>query len=371
LRVPVRVLVADDSAFIRRAVERMLGGDPSIQVVGAATNGVEAVEMARTLAPDVVLMDVNMPEMDGMQALERIMAETPTRVILMSTLTRSGAEITLRALEMGAVDFIDKTMAGGAMDIYTLAPIVREKVLVAVRARPKGAASADTPDAGAAHAARPVPEPTRAGGVAAVAADAQAATYEVVVVGCSTGGPRALSLLIGALPSDFPVGIVVAQHMPSGFTQTLAERLDRESPLAVCEARDGDLVAPGRVLIAPGGEQISLMRARGLLRVGVGPGDPALLHRPCVDVLFASAAEVSGARGIGVILTGMGHDGAAGLARMRAAGARTIVESEETALIDGMPRSARGSAEVSLRLDAIAAHLVRLSDSPAPRPEAY
>lgn len=363
---PVRVLVADDSAFIRRAVERMLAADPAIRVVGAASNGLEAVEMVRQLTPDVVLMDVNMPEMDGLEALARIMAETPTRVILMSTLTRAGAEITLRALEMGAVDFIDKTTAGGSMDIYSLAPLVREKVHVVSHARPRSPAEAPP---------HPAPPPPAGDAPAApddgeVPVSAGASRYEVVVVGASTGGPRALSLLISALPADFPAGIVVAQHMPSGFTETLAERLDRESQLEVCEARDGDVVRPGRVLIAPGGRQISLLRVRGALRVAVGAGDAAQLHRPSVDVLFHSAAEVVGARSIGVVLTGMGHDGAAGLRHLREVGAGTVVESADTALIDGMPRAARGAAEASLRLERIAGHLLRLCDAGPHAPEA-
>jgi two-component system, chemotaxis family, protein-glutamate methylesterase/glutaminase len=361
VRDPIRVLIVDDSAFIRRAVERMLGAEPELRVCGSATNGAEAVEQVHRLKPDVVLMDVNMPEMDGLEALERIMAELPTKVVLMSTLTRAGAEVTLRALEMGAVDFIDKSAVDSAMDIYALAPVIRRTVLAVARAG-EAALPDESTEQQTEHAQARLPDALPPAGPA---------PHEAVLIGTSTGGPRALSVITCALPADFPVGIVIAQHMPGGFTTTLADRLNRESPLEVREACDGDVVRPGRVLVVPGGQQATLARIRGELRLRIHAGDPDLLYRPSVDLLFASAAEVLGARCVAVVLTGMGHDGADGLRRLREAGARTLVESAETALIDGMPRAARPAAEAVVRLEQIPARLIELcSPSPAARERA-
>jgi two-component system, chemotaxis family, protein-glutamate methylesterase/glutaminase len=351
-----RVLIVDDSPFIRRAVERILAADPEISVVGSASNGAEAIERVRELAPDVVLLDVNMPEVDGLQALETIMAETPTNVILMSTLTREGAEITLRALELGAVDFIDKTVAGGTMDIYALAPILREKVRVVggVRSRAPAYGAQSHPAATKLTHDRLQPRRTTT----------PRCPYDAVVIGASTGGPRALSLLIGALPTGFPAAIVIVQHMPAGFTHTLAERMDRESNLHVREARDGDPLEPGTVLVAPGGLQARVLRVDDAFRIRIEAAAPELLHRPSIDVLFTSAAEAIGERCIGVILTGMGHDGALGLEAIQRAGGRTIAESEDSALIDGMPRAARRAAEAVLPLDGIAQRVVDLCVAP-------
>ncbi len=338
---PVRVLIVDDSAFVRRAVERMLATGPEVEVVGTGTTGAEAVRLAGELRPDVIVLDVNMPEMDGLEALRRIMAETPTRVVMMSTHTRQGAQTTMRALELGAVDFVDKTSAGTVMDIHGLAPLLREKVLAA---------------AGASVARPSIPQ-AEAPPSLAPATDVEVAKscpYDLVVIGASTGGPRALVKVLSGLPAGFRAGVVVAQHMPAGFTETLAERLDRCSPLTVTEAKDGDPVRPATALIAPGGMQVALQRVDGEIVVRVDVGPPHLLHRPSVDRLFRSAAEVVGRRAVGVVLTGMGDDGAVGLAALRDAGGRTLAESEETAIIYGMPRSAARSAEQILPLPEIA-----------------
>jgi two-component system chemotaxis response regulator CheB len=343
---PARVLLVDDSAFVRRATERMLGPLPGVTVVGGARDGEEALAQVRALRPDLVIMDVEMPGMDGLAALEGIMRECPTPVLLLSSHTQAGAEITLRALEAGAVDFMDKG-AGTGMDIHALAPLLREKVGAALRARTAPRAAPPLP-----------PRPSAKDGGKAPAA--RPGRYEVVAIGSSTGGPRALAELVPALPAGFAAAVVIAQHMPHGFTETLAERLDRRSPLHVAEAKDGDAVVPGTVLIAPGGRQMGVKRAAdGTLSIRLWD-DPLSLHKPCVDALFGSVARAAGSAAVGVVLTGMGSDGAEGLARIRAAGGRALVESARTAVIDGMPAAARGSAERDVDLEEMAGALAAI-----------
>jgi two-component system chemotaxis response regulator CheB len=344
---PARVLLVDDSAFVRRATERMLEPMEGVEVAGYAANGEEALRLVHELQPDLVIMDLNMPGMDGMQALERIMSERPTPVLLLSSMTSEGAEVTLRALEAGAVDFVDKTDAGTVMDIHGLAPVIRDKVRAVLRSR---------------HL--PPPAPRMDAPAAADAAGTQVAAggaYEVIAIGASTGGPRALTEVIPALPLGLGAGVVVAQHIPPGFTETLAERLDRRSLIRVREARDGDAVLPDLALLAPGGRQMAVVRDDGGgLRVRVWDDGGERLHRPSVDLLLSSVAEAAGARSVGVVLTGMGSDGAEGLARIRRAGGRALVESAETAVIDGMPRAARPHAERSLALGRIAPALAEM-----------
>jgi two-component system chemotaxis response regulator CheB len=317
-----------------------------VVVVGSARDGEEAVRQVRALRPDLVIMDVEMPGLDGIAALGRIMRECPTPVLLLSSHTRDGAEVTLRALEAGAVDVLDKGGAGTSMDIHALAPALREKVEAVLRARtpPPG-----EPPASASRPAPSAPLPGLARG-----------RYEVVAIGSSTGGPRALAELVPAFPAGFAAAVVVAQHMPPGFTETLAERLDRRSHLCVAEARDGGPVLPGHVLIAPGGRQTRVERGAGGALVTRVFDDAGCLHRPSVDGLFESVALAVGAASVGVVLTGMGNDGAAGLARIRQAGGRGLVESESTAVINGMPAAARASAERDLPLEEMAGALAAI-----------
>ncbi|CAN5329951.1 chemotaxis response regulator protein-glutamate methylesterase [soil metagenome] len=340
----VRVAVVDDSAFIRRAVVRMLSDVPGISVVATGCNGREAVDLARQLHPDVIVMDVNMPEMDGLSALERIMREAPTAVLVLSTVTSEGAEVTLRALELGAVDFIDKTTAGTAMDIHELQAVLRDKVLAVAGVQPPPPRAASPPQP---RAERLVP-----------AQLASSATVELIAIGASTGGPRALSRLLPNLPADLPVPIVIAQHMPEGFTSTLAQRLDNQSQVAVREARDGDALEPALALIAPGGKQMRVVREDGRLVARVSGGAPGELHHPSVDLLFRSIADAVGSGTVAVVLTGMGADGAAGLRQVRDGGGRTVAESQDTAVIYGMPRAAGEWADEILPLDRIAPALV-------------
>jgi two-component system, chemotaxis family, protein-glutamate methylesterase/glutaminase len=355
---PVRVLVVDDSAFMRRAVERMLVDSPAIRVVGTAANGEEAVSLACELHPDIIVMDVNMPEMDGLQALEHIMSRCPTPVLMLSTLTRAGAATTLRALELGAVDFVDKSLPGTAMDIYQLGPKLRDKVLAV--------ASTELQPAPPRNGIRADATPPRSTSVSTTPAPPLAGMVELIAIGASTGGPRALTEILPLLPANLGAAVVVAQHMPAGFTTTLAERLNERCALEVREAADGDRLRPGMVLIAPGGKQTRVVRAADGFVARVTDSAPDLLHHPSVDVLLGSVATAVGRRAIGVVLTGMGYDGAQGMMAMREAGARTLVESNETAVINGMPNAARPYAERTVPLDRIAATLVEMC---APRPD--
>jgi two-component system, chemotaxis family, protein-glutamate methylesterase/glutaminase len=349
----IRVLIVDDSAFVRRAIERMLSESTMIRIVGTATNGEEAIRLACDRRPDVIVMDVNMPEIDGLQALESIMKRCPCPVLMMSTLTRAGATITIRALELGAVDFIDKSQAGTAMDIYRLGPQLRDKVLTVARAD-VAPAPVEVPPRKEKPQPRSEAQPRRA------------VSYDLIAIGASTGGPRALNEILPHLPGNLGVGLVIAQHMPPGFTATLAERLDERCALHVREAADGDPIESGAALIAPGGKQMQLERRGGRLSVRIQESPPDRLHRPSVDVLFESVAETLGPRAIGVVLTGMGNDGATGLQAMRDAGARTVAESSETAVIFGMPRAAAVAAEMVQPLHRIAPTLIELCGASDP-----
>ncbi|HEX6926825.1 MAG TPA: chemotaxis response regulator protein-glutamate methylesterase [Longimicrobiaceae bacterium] len=337
----IRVLLVDDSTFVRQAVQRMLSPVPGVEVVATAANGAEGITLARTLRPDVVILDVNLPDQDGLEVLRTIMEVAPTGVLMLSTLTSDGADVTMRALELGAVDFVDKTSAGTAMDIHRLEPVIREKVLAVAGAsvHKQGSAPETVTVAEPPPPVQLEPEPR--------------GDYDLVVIGSSTGGPKALMEVIASLPADLTAAVVVAQHMPAGFTRTLAERIDRRSSVRVREAVDGATLEPGSVYLAPGGSQISIERDGSRLRARVTNGSDDYLHRPSVDLLFRSAAAVAGSRTIGVILTGMGDDGAEGLRELREAGGRTLAESEQTAVIYGMPRAAAPWAERVLRLDEI------------------
>jgi two-component system chemotaxis response regulator CheB len=317
----IRVLIIDDSAFVRQALQRMLREDPELEVVGTAVDGREGVAKVLELRPDVVTLDVQMPRMGGLEALERIMAEHPVPVLLLSSLTRQGADVTLRGLELGALDFVDKS-AVGSMNILSLGEELRAKIKALSRVPPSRLlALAEKPQREAA-AGRPTPN------------------VEVVVIATSTGGPSALQTVIPRLPPTLPAGVLVVQHMPLGFTRSLAERLALRSALPVREARDGEPVEPGQVLIAPAGLHMKIKGRGERAKVWLDEEPRGALHRPSADVLMASAAKAYGARALGVILTGMGADGVSGLRAIREAGGRALAESEETCVIYGMPKAA-------------------------------
>jgi two-component system, chemotaxis family, protein-glutamate methylesterase/glutaminase len=327
----IRVLVVDDSPFVRQALARMLGKEADIQIVGLAIDGQDGIEKALMLHPDVVTLDVQMPRMGGLEALKRIMAECPTPVLLLSSLTREGASVTLQGLELGALDFVDKSRVQGHMNLLDLAEELKAKVRALAGVKPPGPFA---PPTGPAH--RPPPHASRC---------------DVVVIGTSTGGPPALQAIIPLLPEDFPAPVVVVQHMPVGFTRSLAERLDARSGLRVREAQDGEPLEAGIVFVAPAGVHLKLKRRGDSSRVHLDEEPRAALHRPSVDVAMSAAARVYGRRTLGVLLTGMGSDGVEGLRAIREAGGQTLAESEATSVIYGMPKAAAEAGVVDRVVD--------------------
>ncbi len=318
----IRVLIVDDSAFVRRALARMLGQAGDIEIVGSASDGIEGIEQVKALRPDVVTLDIKMPRMSGLEALRHIMDECPVPVLLLSSLTSEGADITLRGLELGAMDFVDKSNAQGAMNLGSLA----DELIAKIRAL-----------AGVSHARLLARRP----GEAAIAVEQapHAQRVATVATGTSTGGPTALQAIIPRLPENLAAAILVVQHMPVGFTRSLAERLNARSLVSVHEAEDGEVITAGKVYIAPAGKHMKVRR-RGTERIWLDDEPRSALHRPSVDALMSSVAHAYGARAMGVVLTGMGSDGVEGLRAIQGAGGVTLAESEETCVIYGMPKAA-------------------------------
>lgn len=311
----IRVLVTDDSAFMRRAIARMLEGEDDFEIVATVASGEEAVEKTRALRPDVVTMDVEMPGIGGLEAIKRIAAESGTPIIMVSALTREGAEITLRGLELGALDFIPKPDSA-YIDIVKLRSELVEKVRTFGRRASRSAA--------------PVSRRPRTA----------AGPCGCVVIGASTGGPIALSRIIAGLPAAYPVPLLLVQHMPPGFTKPLADRLNSAGPLEVVEGTNGMALAPRRAILAPAGLHLRLRRSgeRVVVALEVDPG--SALHVPSIDVAAASVAEAYGSAALGVILTGMGQDGVAGLRAIKERGGYVIGQDAETSVVYGMPRAA-------------------------------
>ena len=323
-----RVLIIDDSALMRALLSSLLSEDPEIEVVDAAPDPLVAREMIKAHNPDVVTLDVEMPRMDGLTFLRKIMTLRPMPVVMISTLTQAGAEVTLEALEIGAVDFVAKPTNAVGPAMTALAGELRAKVKAAARTRVR---------------ARPVqPAPRQP-----MRQRLERHTGKILMIGASTGGVEALKTLLMDLPPDCPPTLVT-QHMPERFTAAFASRLNRECPVAVSEATDRQRIEPGCVYIAPGGaHHLELAREGTAFVCRLTDAEPMSGHRPSVDVLFRSGARVAGSQVIGVILTGMGKDGAEGLLELRKAGARTLGQDEATSLIYGMPRVAfeRGAVE--------------------------
>lgn len=379
---PIRVLIVDDSAFVRKALSTMLQSEPDIEIVGLANNGKEAVEKAAELKPDIITLDVEMPIMNGLEALRIIMEQTPTPVLMVSSITTEGAEATIEALSLGAVDFISKqstltiqqtmrdelvgkvkaitqsvgvktriarpSLLGGLGFRRSSAPAAKaedptERLSLQERiARRRqqsmqegGSASAEvssTAPVSSAPPTKPLHEVRLTGRKRPSAGHAK-----IVVLGVSTGGPLALHQVVPRLPKDFPVGMLIVQHMPAHFTKSLADRLNTLSHVTVREAQDGDILEPGLVLIAPGGFHMKIAKDQRTIHVTPDPSET--LHRPSVDVTAESVVEAFGGHAIGVIMTGMGRDGCAGLKKLNAKGGYVIAQDEESCVVYGMPKA--------------------------------
>jgi two-component system chemotaxis response regulator CheB len=350
----INVMVVDDSAVVRKVVGAILESAPDIHLLHAVSDPLLAIERMKQQWPDVIVLDVEMPRMDGITFLKRIMAERPTPVVICSTLTEKGAETTMAAMAAGAVSIITKPKLGLKDFLNESADELVSAVRAASQANVRRL-SMRRPAAAAAPA--PVTAKLSADAVLPPAAETRVpltTTERVVAIGTSTGGTLALEEVLTALPRVTP-GIVIVQHMPEKFTAAFAERLNKLCQLEVKEARHGDRVLPGRALIAPGGKHMLLRRDGANYHVDVIDGPLVNRHRPSVDVLFRSVAKQAGANALGVIMTGMGDDGAAGLLEMRKAGARTVAQDEESCVVYGMPKEAvkRGGVEKSVPLNAI------------------
>jgi two-component system chemotaxis response regulator CheB len=343
---PCKVLIVDDSALMRQLLQQILSSDPAIDVVGTASDPYVAREKIKALSPDVLTLDVEMPRMDGLTFLEKLMRARPMPVVMVSSLTERGCETTLRALALGAVDFITKPKLDVATGTIDLAEEIIAKVKAASRARVMGGVRTV--------AAAPPP-------AVAMSQPLFHATHKVVAIGASTGGTEAIREVLMPLPAGFP-GIVMVQHMPETFTAKFAERLDGLCKIRVKEARDGDRILPGHALLAPGNLHMEVVRHGAEYSVRVFAGEAVNRHRPSVDVLFASCARHLGANSVGVILTGMGADGAKGLLAMRQAGARTVAQDEATCVVFGMPKEAiaLGGASEIVPLPLIPSQIARM-----------
>jgi two-component system chemotaxis response regulator CheB len=340
----IRVLVVDDSAYARTALSTRLSADPDIEVAGHARDGIEAVDKVRELRPDVVTLDVVMPKQDGLEALERIMKETPTPVVMASALTREGAKVTIRALELGAVDFILKPTRSWSPDADASTNELAVKVKEAAKANIKGAG-----------------QPTRSSVVKSEARPRSPASRpkEIVVIAASTGGPQTLRTVLTSLPPDISVPILVVQHMPAGFSRSLAERLNELGPLPVAEASHDSRLEKGRVLLAPGGFHMTI-GPRGDVKLDTNP--PECGVRPSVNPTMESVTNVYRSATLGVVLTGMGSDGTRGAQLIRAAGGEVLVEDEASCVVYGMPKSVieAGYADYVAPLSQVASDIARM-----------
>ncbi|KDE39584.1 MAG: chemotaxis response regulator protein-glutamate methylesterase [Nitrincola lacisaponensis] len=392
----VRVLVVDDSSFFRNRIQEALSSDPRIQIVGTAVDGREAVAKAKELKPDLITMDVEMPQLNGIEAVRQIMRQSPTNVLMLSSLTHEGARVTLEALEAGAADYlakdirawmdrssvlrqelIERVVALGKSRRYRGAPAFSREPSAATSTtstsmvfRPEPATSPGRPTA--ASAARPaVREPVAQERVVRPADDRSGAATQplsrvrvpdarLVVIGASTGGPAALQKVLVALPANFPCPILLVQHMPGTFTKVFAERLNQQARIRVREAVDGDRLEPGLALLCPGGMQM-MLDPRQTDRVKILPGDDRMTYKPSVDVTYASAAKAYGAKVLAIMLTGMGSDGCDGARLLKQAGGTLWAQSKETCTIYGMPQAVvnAGLTDAVLDLDDIGSLLAK------------
>lgn len=349
---PIRVIVVDDSALIRTLLSEIINREPDLEVVATAPDPYVAREKIKELDPDVLTLDIEMPRMNGLDFLEKLMRLRPMPVVMVSSLTEAGAGATMRALELGAVDFVAKPQGDVKDGLLAMAEDLTEKIRAAARA----------------HVRRLVVLPKPAAGEAAPRPKAAGYTHDsVIAIGASTGGTEAIKDVLVDLPPNSPP-IVITQHMPPGFTKTYAERLNRLSQVDVKEAEHGDRLLAGRAFVAPGHAHLSVARRQGTFVAELSDAPPVNRHRPAVDVLFHSVAELYGPRATAVILTGMGRDGAAGIAAIKARGGYTIAQDEQSCVVYGMPKAAveAGGILQVAPLGKIAAILIQRFKSPAP-----
>lgn len=342
--MPIKVLVVDDSALVRSLLTEIVRNAPGLELVGAAPDAYIARDMVKQFSPDVITLDVEMPRMDGLTFLEKLMVARPTPVVMISTLTEAGADATLRALELGAVDFIPKPKLGITEGIREYSELIVEKITAAARAQVKPLRS---------------PFKSHEAPSAKVEKTLLQSTEKIIAIGASTGGTEAIKDLLIQLPSASP-GIVITQHMPAGFTRTFAERLDKVTRLHVVEAKGGERILPGHAFLAPGGHHLIVVRSGADYIVKLSDAEPVHRHRPAVDVMMDSVARVGGKNVIGVLLTGMGKDGANGMLNIRNAGGYTFAQDEASCVVYGMPKEAVlcGGVDQVCALDSMGAAIV-------------
>jgi len=344
-----KVVVVDDSALVRSILTEIINRQTDMECIGAASDPLVAREMIRNLNPDVITLDVEMPRMDGLDFLSRLMRLRPMPVVMVSTLTERGAEVTLKALELGAIDFVAKPKIGVADGIRLLAQDITDKIRIASKAHIRRA----PPPAPAGATATAAPKPVT------MASLGRASTEKIIFIGASTGGTEATKDVLINLPADSPA-VVITQHMPPGFTRSYAARLDGLCKIRVKEAQDGERILPGHGYIAPGGLHLTVERSGANYIARVQDGDPINRHKPSVEALFLSAAKVVGPNAIGIMLTGMGADGARAMKVMKDAGAYNYCQDEASCVVFGMPREAiaAGAADEVLPLNQIAAKVL-------------
>jgi two-component system chemotaxis response regulator CheB len=350
---PARVLIVDDSALMRQLLREILASDKDLEVVGAASDPMAAQEKILRFQPDVLTLDVEMPHMDGLTFLDKLMRAHPMPVVMVSSLTERGCDTTLRALELGAIDFVTKPKLDVSRGTVELAAEIVAKVKTAARARLQRPRNTSPPAAA-------LPDVTPLSSTEPASPMRLRTTRKVIALGASTGGTEALKEVLTAMPPDAP-GIVMVQHMPEKFTASFAQRLDSLSRIRVTEARDGDRILAGHALLAPGSHQMEVVRSGAEYSVRVYEGERVNLHRPSVDVLFHSCARHLGSNVVGGILTGMGNDGASGMLAMKQAGAYNIAQNEATCVVFGMPKEAiaMGGTDEVLPLEKMAPALMK------------
>jgi len=349
----IKVLVVDDSAVVRGLLSRAINSQPDMTVIAVASDPIAAIERLKASTPDVLTLDVEMPRMDGLKFLEKLMRIRPLPVVMVSSLTGRGAEVTMRALELGAVDFVAKPVAADAESLAAYTEEVADKVRAAAAAR----VSRKT-----ARATGGTELPARGAAPLSVARNPALISDKTIVIGASTGGVEALREVLVPLPQEMPP-ILIAQHMPGGFTRTFAQRLDANCGIHVKEAEDGEFLAQGSAYIAPGDWHMLVERKQGRLAIRLSDGPPVNRHRPSVDPLFRSAAQIAGPKCIGVMLSGMGADGAQAMLELREMGAHNIAQDEASCVVFGMPKQAiaAGAVHDVLPLREISARLIELS----------